>query len=233
MQLRSNCDRYRRMEITQTEIDLSAYLETAIEFPKVAEIAPLLDLLDRSIASKDLHEQLREGGTTIEKLSQVLAAKCEILLDEFDAKLHPREPVFDIENFPGLLIEPCVDLNGLLEPHPERYYPENRESATRGSIVAEIEPRKLADAIAELSEVQALEQAIKLAHSEAIDAWIEIVSTALTQPMGLSELVEKLDLSVVQVWIALMFGEFHLERTGDFYEGSIVVSPTKNPPQAL
>lgn len=221
------------MEITQIEIDFAPYLEAAIELPEAAEIKPLLDLLDQSIASKDLHAKLSEAGIAIEKLSEVLAAKCDRTLDRWDAKWNPREPVLDLNKFPGLFVEPCINLDSLLEPQFERYYPENRESATRGSIVAEIESGKLADAIADLPEAQALEQAIKLAHSEDINAWIEMVASALTQPMGLSELVEKLDLSVVQVWIALMFGGFQLERSGDFYEGSIAVSPIKKPPQAL
>jgi hypothetical protein len=218
------------MEITQIEIDFAPHLEAAIEFPETAEIKPLLDLLDQSIASKDLHIKLSEAGIAIEKLSAVLAAKCDRTLDKWDAKWNPREPVLDLNQFPGLFVEPCINLDSLLEPQFKRYYPENRESATQGSIVAEIESGKLADAIAELPEAQALEQAISLAHSEDIDAWIEIVRLALTQPMGLSELVEKLDLSIVRIWIALMFGGFQLERSGDFYEGSIVVSPIKKPP---
>jgi hypothetical protein len=228
------------MEITQIEIDFAPYLEAAIEFPETAEIKPLLDLLDQSIAPKDLHIKLSEAGIAIEKLSAVLAAKCDRTLDKWDAKWNPREPVLDLNQFPGLFVEPCINLDSLLEPQLDRYYPKNRESATQGSnaergetLVAEIDQHELANAVAELPEAQALEQAISLAHSEDIDAWIEIVRLTLTQPTGLSELVEKLDLSIVQIWIALMFGGFQLERSGDFYEGSIVVSPTKNPPQAL
>lgn len=165
-----------------------------------------------------------------------LSEKADRILAEWQQRYNPTEPV--LAN-----LEDCVELfrqgqqirfpDDLFEQPHERYYPEHRKSATRGSIVAEIDQQQLADAVAELLEAQALEQAIELAHSEDIDAWIEIVRLVLTQPMGLSELVEKLDLSVVQVWIALMFGGFPLERSGDFYEGSIVIFPTKNPPQAL
>lgn len=165
-----------------------------------------------------------------------LSEKADRILSEWQQRYNPTEPV--LAN-----LEDCVELfrqgqqirfpDDLFEQPHEHYYPEHRKSATRGSIVAEIDQYELANAVAELPEAQALEQAIKLAHSEDIDAWIEIVAAALTQPIGLNELVEKLDLSVVQIWIALMFGEFHLERKGDFYEGSIVVSPSKNPPQAL
>ncbi|BAS57940.1 hypothetical protein NIES2135_26770 [Leptolyngbya boryana NIES-2135] len=182
-------------------------------------------------------------ATEVVRDAIALFEKARSIRLEWDQKYNPTEPI--LSN-----LEDCVELfiqsqqirfpSDLFEESDEHYYPENRESATRGSnaerggtLVAEVESGKLADAIAELPEAQVLEQAISLAHSEDIDTWIEIVATALTQPMGLSELVEKLDLSVVQVWIALMFGEFHLERTGDFYEGSIVVSPSKDPPQAL
>lgn len=157
-----------------------------------------------------------------------LSEKADRILSEWQQRYSPTEPV--LAN-----LEDCVELfrqgqqirfpEDLFEQPHDRYYPENRESATRGSIVAEIESGRLADAIAKLPEALALEQAIELAHSEDIELWIEIVAAALTQPMGLNELVEKLDLSVVQVWIALMFGGFEIERSGDFYEGSIVISP--------
>jgi hypothetical protein len=171
-------------------------------------------------------------ATEVVRDAIVLFEKARSIRLEWDQKYNPTEPI--LSN-----LEDCVELfiqsqqirfpSDLFEEPDERYYPENRESATRGSIVAEIESGKLADAIAELPEAQALEQAISLAHSEDIDTWIGIVRLALTQSMGLSELVEKLDLSIVQIWIALMFGGFQLERSGDFYEGEIFVSvPDQN-----
>ena len=206
------------MEITQIEIDFAPYLETAIAYPKAAEIVSLLNLLEQSIEAKGLHEQLCEAGSAIEALSEVLAAKCNLMLDGWDAKWNLREPVVDFDKFPGLLVEPCIDLGLLLEPQLERFYPENRESATRcGSAVKEATPEQMLEALPSLEQIQAI------AHSENIEEWIEVVSTLCIQPVSLEALIQNSGLSVVQVWIALLFGNFSIERSGDFYEGELLI----------
>ncbi|MBD2078955.1 hypothetical protein [Leptolyngbya sp. FACHB-17] len=54
-------------------------------------------------------------------------------------------------------------------------FEDERKSATRDTIVAEIAPDQLADAVAQLPEAQALEATLSLAHAEDRVAWIDVV----------------------------------------------------------
>lgn len=155
-----------------------------------------------------------------------LSEKADRLLTEWQQRHRPTEPVLaNLEN--------CVELflqsqqirfsSDLFEEPDEHYYPDQRKSATRDTIVAKIAPDQLADAIAQLPEAQALEATLSLAHAEDIDAWIDVVRSIATTRITLSTLVQRSGLSIVQVWIALLFGGFTIEREGDFYDGMIFV----------
>jgi hypothetical protein len=154
-----------------------------------------------------------------------LSEKADRTLSEWQQKYCPSEPVL-------ATLEDCVELfvqsqklsfpDDLFEESEEYCYPENRKSATRcGSAVAEVSPEQQIEA---LSQQGLLEEALELAHSEDIEEWIAIVDQALRGEMSLRSLQQKTGLGVVKLWIALLFGEFQLEREGDFYEGQILVS---------
>ena len=210
-------------EITQLELNLQPYLETAEAFPEAAEIKPLLDLLEQSIAQKAVQLQLREAGSAIEKLSAVLAAKCNLTLDRWDAKWNPREPIVaDLTARVDLFVQgQQFCLADLFKDKEAHYYPETRQPVERSETVVQAQPNKLADAI-EAEEV-ALQETLNLAHTESIGEWIQHIDRTLIRKMKLETLQQEVSLSIVQVWIALLFGEFRLERRGDFYEGEIWV----------
>jgi hypothetical protein len=216
------------MELAQFEINLAPYLETAQAFPEAAEMHELLDLLDRAIVDRPLSEQLESAGSTIALLADVFEQKFAITLDKWEAKYHPREPV--VPDLAG-----CIDLfvqgqqfrlDDLLEEPVEHYYPAERKSATgSGSIVAEMTPAAM---LAVIEALPSLEQIQGLAHSESIDAWVEIVDQVLTETMSLRDLQVKTGLAIVPLWLALLFGEFAIGREGDFYEGAVFVTPDRS-----
>lgn len=160
-------------------------------------------------------------ATEVVRDAIALFEKARSIRLEWDQKYNPTEPI--LSN-----LEDCVELfiqsqqirfpSDLFEESDEHYYPENRESATRSTIVAEIDPEKLLEALPSIEQIQ------ELAHSENVEEWIEIVRLALTERMSLAALVEQSGLAIVPLWIALLFGGFRVEREGDFYEGEIFVS---------
>lgn len=65
-------------------------------------------------------------------------------------------------------------------------------------------------------------EVISLAHDEDINAWIERVTKCLESNVEIStlpQIAKATDLSIAQVFISLLFGDFELLQSGDFYEG--------------
>ena len=65
-------------------------------------------------------------------------------------------------------------------------------------------------------------QVISLAYDEDINAWIERIRKCLETNVKIStlpQIAKATDLSIAQVFISLLFGDFELVQSGDFYEG--------------
>lgn len=65
-------------------------------------------------------------------------------------------------------------------------------------------------------------QVISLAHDENINAWTQRVTKCLESNIEIStlpQIAKATDLSIAQVFISLLFGDFELLQSGDFYEG--------------
>ncbi len=90
----------------------------------------------------------------------------------------------------------------------------------------------------ELDDEAAKAEALAVAHSEDISAWVEAISQYFSnsqrKSLSLVELAKKVKYPVVngknesplvKTWIALLLGGFLLEQQGDFYDArSILVS---------
>ena len=65
-------------------------------------------------------------------------------------------------------------------------------------------------------------EVISLAHDEDINAWIDLVTKCLETNVEIStlpQIAKATNLSIAQVFISLLFGDFELVQSGDFYEG--------------
>jgi hypothetical protein len=65
-------------------------------------------------------------------------------------------------------------------------------------------------------------QVISLAHDENINVWVQRVTKCLESNIEigtLPQIAKATDLSIAQVFISLLFGDFELLQSGDFYEG--------------
>ena len=63
---------------------------------------------------------------------------------------------------------------------------------------------------------------VSLAHDEDINAWIDVVTKCLETNVEIStlpQIAKTTDLSIAQVFISLLFGNFELVQLGNFYEG--------------
>ena len=73
-----------------------------------------------------------------------------------------------------------------------------------------------------------LEALRALAGDDEPSRWVPRVKAIVEAEgvIGFEELVQQSGLSIVQVWIALLFSGLRMERRGDFYQGELVVLPS-------
>jgi hypothetical protein len=105
-------------------------------------------------------------------------------------------------------------LQKYLKPHTRVKY--ERETSVKIQSLTSSEAVGLFDLDLIESEV------ISIASDEDINAWIERVTKCLETNVKistLSQIAKATNLSIAQVFISLLFGDFELVQSGDFYEG--------------
>jgi len=197
------------MEIEQLELDLWRSLETATKFPQTADFSQLCDALEWEISEQSTAEQLIVAADVFVQLSQIYAARVELLLSSWERRYKPSEPVVDLENCVELFVQSLhLDVADLFEPIEPVNYPENRRSQITSikddsSLVGEVDKAVLLEVLGqELDEETAIAEALAVAHAEDISAWVEAISLCFdsTQSPSLSlvELVKKVKYPVVK-----------------------------------
>ncbi len=68
------------MEVQQLELDLWQSLETASRFPETADLRSLCDALEQTLFDQSLAEQLAVAGDVLVQLSEVYAARADLLI---------------------------------------------------------------------------------------------------------------------------------------------------------
>jgi hypothetical protein len=74
-----------------------------------------------------------------------------------------------------------------------------------------------------LSLEEEFERAISNAHAEDVSAWVEAIAHCIannSSPICLMDLQAALPLSMVEIWLSLLLGDFKLEQRGEFYNAS-------------
>ncbi|MBD2067066.1 hypothetical protein H6F93_05905 [Leptolyngbya sp. FACHB-671] len=125
-----------------------------------------------------------------------------------------------------------IDLEGFIEPLeslPRRTVERRSLSAEQSSVVGEIDQAALLQALDEqmnqypgLTEAEAFNQAMEIAHDEDVSAWVGAIDQCLqdqqVSTIPLIRLQQATDVPLVQLWLALLLGEYRLEQRGEFYE---------------
>lgn len=228
------------MEIEQLELDLWRSLETSAQFPQTADFPKLYAALEREIVEQPVRQQLQTAAEVFTVLSQIYAARVEELLSSWERRYNPTEPTVDLNDCVELFVQSLhLDVTDLFEPLEPVDYPENRRSRTTptqdSSLAGEVDKAVLLEVLErehELDDEAAKAEALAVAHSEDISAWVEAISQYFSskqlKSISLVELAKKVKYPVVKgekgsplvkTWLALLLGRFVLEQKGDdFYE---------------
>jgi hypothetical protein len=235
------------MEIEQLELDLWRSLETAALFPQTADFPKLCDALDQAmvaartaegIAPQSTSEQLILGAEAISQLSQLYAARVELLLSDWERRYNPIEPVVDLEDCVGLFVQSLnLDVADLFEPPEAIQYPANRQARTQvtpdNSLVGAVDKAVLLEVVDQISEeylpteAEFADQLRRLAGEEDVRTWQKAITRVMQQSDGkavsLLHLQEALGMPLIEVWLCLLLGEqeqYQWETGEEFYNKS-------------
>ncbi|MDJ0751762.1 MAG: hypothetical protein QNJ11_19920 [Woeseiaceae bacterium] len=178
-----------------------------------------------SISSSALSNEvkLRRSGELFYQGSQTLLAQAEkIVEDALQQEVVLTDTKIDssFSLFLSSLTQQSISTSFLqkyLQPLPRATY--ERESAIRIQSFTSVEALNLLNT--DLLEYEV----VSLAHDEDINAWIYCVVNCLETNQNINtlpQIVKATGLSIAQVFISLLFGEFELVQSGGFYEGYVI-----------
>jgi hypothetical protein len=206
------------MQGSQLELDL----RLAIADPPAANLHQLWKTLEQSLESLSQDQQLQVAGNAISQIAEVVCGRAQLILDGLERSYL----AVDLE----LGLEPCLSREFLepfirqtmslnLDPLVVLPTPRHRENGIQ-SAVGGCDKEVLLQI---LDEEQIKMEALGVAHSEAVQDWINQLNEFFSQhpsPAAFNELVQSLQMDWVEVWMGLLMGQFQLEQRGDFYDGT-------------
>jgi hypothetical protein len=195
----------------------------------------LCDALEGAIAHRPLQAQLQVAGDMLQQISAVYAARATWLMDGWEYRHNPQEPIVALDDDANFFAQSLsLDLDDLFEEPEAVVYPSERRSrsATQGTIVGELDKEALLNALdeqlsqhPEMTEAEAFEAAISVAHGEDVTAWVGAIGQLLRAQDGelngeqtLLGLQERLRMPWVEVWLAVLLGGYRVEQRGEFYQ---------------
>jgi hypothetical protein len=223
------------MEMRQLELDLWQSLDAAVRYPETANVQRLCDALEGAIADHPLQEQLQIAGELLRQISEVYAARATWLMDGWEYRHNPQEPIVALDGDANFFAQSLsLELEDLFEEPEAVVYPSERRSRStpQGTIVGELDKEALLNALdqrlaehPEMTESEAFEAAIAVAHGEDVTSWVGAIAQVLAEQDGeqgreqtLLGLQARLRMPWVEVWLAVLLGGYPVEQRGEFYQ---------------
>lgn len=209
------------MQNDQSNQRLAIAIEQAIADPGAADLKELLQEFEQSLLGLSQEHQLRVAGNILFQLVEIYASRAEQLLDLWEEKytLVQAEPVLTADMLQEVLRQSMtLNLESVIQETPLLLLP----SQPTDSVIGEVDQAHLLAFLNQVEEEAAQQEALQLAHDEDISAWVRAISdyiaTHKTHEISLLELQRSLNMTLIQIWLALLLGGFVLEQRGDFYQ---------------
>jgi hypothetical protein len=219
------------------ELPLWEALKDATSAPDTANVRQLLDGLDVALLKLDTVGQLQVAAEAIAQIAQVVCDRSTLTFEELEATNSVAGPVMPSDAFDRYVRQTmAVDFDPFMAPLASlpRKVPERQGlSDEPASVVGMLDQVALLQALDEqmrqqlgLTELEAFNQAIGLAHAEDIAAESAAIAQWLREnqitTVPLVQLQRSTGLSLVQLWLALLLGGYDMEQRGQFYDLSSV-----------
>ncbi len=215
------------MQVKQLELDLWNVISTAKRTPEDANLPEMFQILDLTLIDLDARSQLRVAGEAVGQIADLFCDRSSFLFEQLHSHTLNGEPIMTDDAFDRYVRQSMVvDFEQFIEPLPSLPRKTAEFVKTGNSIVQEIDKEILIQALEQeslLSFEEELEQVMSIAHAEDVSAWVEAISLCFTNhlaPMRLIDLQTMLPLPIVEIWLGLLLGDFHLEQYGSFYDSN-------------
>lgn len=217
----------------QLSLPLWEALQEATTAPDAANVRQLLSVLETALLDLDTLGQLQVASEAITQIVQVFQARSLLAFETLEAMSSDEGPIMPEDAFDRYVRQTMeVDFDPFIEPLASlpRKVPERPAFAdTYGSVVGELDQAALLQALDEqmhqhpgLTEVEAFNQAMEIAHDEDVSAWVGAVAQWIGEQnisgISLLQLQQSVGMPLIQLWLALLLGGFTIEQRGDFYE---------------
>ena len=215
------------MKIKQLELDLWDVLSTARQTPNDANLPMVFQLLDLTLVDLDTRSQLRVAGEAVCQIADLFCDRSNLLFEELHSRAVKGEPIMADVAFDRYVRQSMVvDFDQFIESLPSLLRKAGEQTKGGNSVVQEIDKETLIQSLEQeslLSFEEKFEQVISTAHAEDVSSWIEAIAHCINNhfsPMRLLDLQAALPLSMVEIWLGLLLGDFKLEQRGEFYNAS-------------
>ncbi len=202
---------------------LNIAIQQAIADPIAANLPQLTHEFDQLIGQLPKTTQLLVAGEVLERLAEIISARAQSLLDEWEDKHNPiqAEPILTITMLQAVLRQSMtLNLEELI-----------KDSATQPafvpveSIAGAVEKSRVLELATLLDEAQTKQEVLSLAHQEDVSVWIQEIHKWMQRAgkeVSLTTLQTSLQKPLVEVWLGLLLGGFVLEQRGNFYQAEEV-----------
>lgn len=219
--------------IEQLELPLWEILKAATIAPNEADLRQLLDMLEGALSNLDTVGQLRVAAEAIAQIVQVFQERSVLAFEELEATASDDGPVMPLDAFDRYVRQTMeVDFEQFIEPlesFPRKVRQQQQRSDELRSVVGDLDQTALLQALDEqmsqhsgLTEVEAFNQAMNIAHDEDVSTWTKTIAQCLQEHqismIPLVQLQQAVRMPLVQLWLALLLGGFTIEQRGEFYE---------------
>lgn len=212
----------------QLELPLWDVLQAAVQTPEAADLEQLWQEVEASIVDLECAGQLSVAGEAITRITAVFGARSQLAFEELMATASQDGPIMREDAFDQYVRQTMqIEFDEYVEPLGSlpRKLPELSQMDASQSIVAEVEPARLIEALNEVIKVIdpeiAYQEAMAIAHDEDVSEWGNEIEAWLSQhdrAVSLLTLQRSLSMPLVQIWLALLLNGFVLEQRGEFYD---------------
>ena len=182
-----------------------------------SQLIQKVDIIESACIRDEI--KLRRSGELIHLVSEQILQKANTLLEKsHSSEITQADTQIDLSfsNFLSSLTQQSISTNFIA-----KYLQPQIRADYQREITKSIKFLSATEALDELAEDLSESEIFTLAHDENIDRWVLEVEEFISdrQQATLAEIVERLELTKAQIFIALLFGDFELSQSSDFYNG--------------
>jgi hypothetical protein len=200
---------------------LTQAIKQAIANPAAANLKALLAELECILPSVPEAEQLQVSGDVLAELIDLYVCRAEQLLDAWEEQSNSNscESILSADLLQEVLRH-TMTLN--LDEIWVAAAPKPQPPQSADTVVGLVAQTNLLEFLNQIHPEQAQRSALDVAHEEDITTWVQAIAQWLQQhpqpQASLLELQRSLQMPLIQIWLALLLGEFPLEQRGNFYQ---------------